>query len=292
MAAEFQLVKAETLPLTLDLLTNFRSLPPSPVERLKKESRIQHLREKILAGNAITFNWATYELEGKTFRANGMHSSEMLEGLNGEFPAGLTVHMDAYKCDDKQGAVRLFRQFDDRKSMRDPEDVCGAYQMLEDDLVNLNRKTVKRSIEGIAWFDWYVEGVKTLAGDDRYTLAHEKALHPFIAWTDSIFDIKTKELENVVICAAMWATWSKNKDEAMAFWELVAHGGPTGDHAHPTTKLDDWLKDVHQDKLPVKIQKGEIYNGCVFCWNAHRRSDSNFVKIKYDTSKGLFDVLE
>jgi hypothetical protein len=292
MTAEFRLIHAETKPLTTELLAEFRALPASPVERLKKESRIRHLREKILAGNAITFQWATYMLEGKKFRANGMHSSEMLEGLNGEFPAGLTVHLDSYECDDKQGAVRLFRQFDDRKSMRDPEDVAGAYQMLEEDLVNLSRKTVKRAIEGIAWYDWYVEGVKTLAGDDRYTLFHETAIHPFLQWIDSVFDIKTKELEEVPIHAAMWATYSRNKSAAVDFWEKVAHGGDLGNESHPTTKLDDWLKAAKQKELPRNLMKGELYNGCVFCWNAYRREDSNFVKIKYDTSKGLFDVLE
>jgi hypothetical protein len=292
MTAAFKLISAETKPLTPELVSEFRALPPSPVERLRKESRIQHLRDKILAGNAVTFHWAIAELEGKKIRANGMHSSEMLEGLNGQFPDGLTVHMDTYQVDDKQGLVRLFRQFDDRSSSRSPDDVSGAYQMLEEDLIDLDRKASKRAVEGIAWYDDHVEGVKLRIGDDRYALFHEKAVHPFLIWIDSVFDIKTKELEEVPILAAMWATYSRNADKAKEFWELVKRGGEAGVEAHPTTRLDDWLKAAKEKELTIPLKGAEYYNGCIFAWNAFRREDETLVKIKFDRKKFPFEVVE
>lgn len=292
MVAQFKLIKAETLPLTEELLTDFSSLPGGPTERLFKESRVAHLRDKVLNGNAITFGWGVAEMDSQRIRVNGLHSSTMLKNLDGERPEGLIVHLDTYHVDDKQGLVRLFRQFDDRKSGRDAADVAGAFQMLEDPLVDLDRKVAKRAVEGIAWADWNVEGVKTLIGDDRYTLFHETAIHPFLIWCDGIYDIKTRELEEVPVAGAMWATWRKSYEAAEEFWKLVAHGGDLANENHPATKLDDWLKSAKAKELSHKPKPGEFYNGCIFAWNAFRRGDNSVSKIKYDTSKGMFDALE
>jgi hypothetical protein len=295
MVAQFKLIKSETKPLNEDLLTEFSSLPGGPTERLFKEARVAHLRNKILNGNAIPFIWAIAEMNGQKIRVNGLHSSTMLKNLDGERPEDLTVHLDTYHVDDKQGLVRLFRQFDDRKSGRDAADVAGAFQMLEDPLVPLDRIVAKRAVEGIAWFDWNVEGVKTLLGDDRYMLFHETAIHPFLIWCDGIYDLKTKELEEVPISAAMWATWKKSKEAAEEFWKLVAHGGPTNEDNHPATKLDEWLKmakDKKKQELSKKPKPGEFFNGCIYAWNAYRKGDATLGKIKSDTSKGMFDALE
>jgi hypothetical protein len=256
------------------------------------------LRDKILNGNATTFNWAIAEMDNPTggqklrIRVNGLHSSTTLKNLDGERPEGLIVHLDTYHVDDKQGEVRLFRQFDDRRSGRDAADVSGAFQMLEDALVNLDRKVAKRVVEGIAWGDWHVEGVKMLIGDDRYTLFHEQAIHPFLIWCDGVYDLKTRELEEVPVAAAMWTTWRKSYEAAEEFWKLVAHGGDLGNESHPTTRLDDWLKAAKAKDLPKKPKPAEFYNGCIFAWNAYRRGDTSISKIKYDTSKGMFDALE
>jgi hypothetical protein len=288
MAATFRLVKSETVPLTDEVLETFRALPASPTERVFKESRAKHLESKVLAGNAIPFIWAKAQYDGKEYRMNGQHSSAMLADLNGQRPEGLMVHLDTYAVDDGQGLVRLFRQFDDRKSMRDAADVAGAYQMLESELKDLQTAHAKRAIEGIAWYDRYVQGVPTPVGDDQYALFHDVTVHPFLKWTDGIYDIKTKELEKVPIHAAMWGTFTTNQAMAQSFWGSVARAGKLEDDSHPTTKLDEWLRSI-AGKETIGVKTAEIYQGCIFAWNAYRR-DAQVVKIKYDTSKGFMTI--
>lgn len=291
MTAAFKLMKSETVPLTDDLLKEFSELPGGPTERIFKEARVAHLKDKVMSGAAIPFIWAIAELDGEKFRVNGQHSSTMLKNLDGERPKGLMVHLDHYEVDDRYGLVRLFRQFDDRKSQRDPSDVAGAYQMMEDALEKLDRKISKLAVEGIAWFDWNVNAVKTLVGDDRYSLFHEPAIHPFLVWVGTIYDLKTKELEQTAVVAAMWATWQKSTDAAKEFWKIVAHGGDLGNEDHPTTMLDDWLKAA-KAKNAKAPKPGEFYNGCVHAWNAYRKGEKSLTKIKSDTSKGFLEVLE
>ena len=49
----------------------------SPTERELSPGRVKHLTEKIEAGLAVSFHWASAQLEdvGKTLRMNGNHSS-------------------------------------------------------------------------------------------------------------------------------------------------------------------------------------------------------------------------
>lgn len=291
MTATFELIKSETIPLTDELLREFSDLPGGPTERTFKEDRVAHLKEKVLSGAAIPFIWAIGELNGERFRLNGQHSSAMLRNLDGQRPPGLMVHLDHYKVEDRPGLVRLFRQFDDRKSQRDPSDVAGAYQHLEEDLEKVDRKIAKLAIEGIAWFEWNVTSNKTLVGDDRYSLFNQSGTHPFLIWCGDIFDVKTKELEHPAILAAMWATWQKTQDHAREFWKLVAHGGVLGNDTHQATMLDEWLKTAKTLKNKPKPKPGEYYNACVYMWNAWR-ADKPLGKVVFDTSKGMLEVRE
>ena len=101
---------AEVKPLTRELAEEFRDLEASPTERALDESRVRHLREKAEAGQLVTFNWSTAKLSGRKLRMNGMHSSTMLCGLNGNFPENLRVHLDTYEVDLPEALAILFRQ--------------------------------------------------------------------------------------------------------------------------------------------------------------------------------------
>ena len=83
---------------------------------------MKHLTTKAEAGQLVTFHWSVAKLGDKRLRMNGQHSSNMLCGLNGDFPKGLKVHIDEYEVPNKTSLALLFRQFDDRKSNRSPTD--------------------------------------------------------------------------------------------------------------------------------------------------------------------------
>lgn len=281
MQSGFRLLKSEVRDLTLSLATEFNQLAPSPTEREINKSRIKHLREKADAGQLITFMWAKARLDGKWVRVNGQHSSQMLVELNGGFPEGLKVHLDEYEVEGLDGLAQLFRQFDDRKSGRSASDVSGAYQNIVPELHGVARPIGKIAIDGIAWWRSKIEkepGVPK--GDNQYTLFHEIALHDFILWANDVFSIKTPEMRNIPVVAAMYATFNAHPDQAKKFWESVARGGDEYDESAPATVLDEWLKGLKEDR-DNKIRPVHIYQGCIYAYNAMRKGQS-LKSIKYD----------
>ena len=139
MGHHFRLTQSETLDLTKELALEFSQMPASLTERDLKAKRLAYLKDSVLGGTAISFNWARAKVSanGIVYRVNGHHSSKMLAGLNGAFPEGLKVHIDTFEIDDLADLGLLFRQFDNRLSSRTIDDISGAYQGLEEDLINV-----------------------------------------------------------------------------------------------------------------------------------------------------------
>jgi hypothetical protein len=108
-------MKAEVRELTPELAEEFRDLEPSPTERELNPARLKHLQTKAEAGQLVTFHWSVARLGDKRLRMNGQHSSNMLCGLNGNFPKGLKVHIDEYEVLNKASLALLFRQFDEAR---------------------------------------------------------------------------------------------------------------------------------------------------------------------------------
>ena len=288
MSKSFELLKAETLPLTRDLAERHRDLISSPTERPLKSKRIVELTERIVNGQGVTFNWVTAELEKKIYRMNGQHSATTLCTLNGEFPEDLYVHLDHFKVETKEDLAELFRQFDSRMSARSPDDVAGAYQGLESDLDGVANPNGKLAIDGIDWHDHFVVGIPPRKGDDKYRLFHHEAYHDFIKWLDGLITKKNRELKPVAVVAAIWATYSANAEEAAGFWMDAAKGGDQIEEDVAYT-LSKWLIAGLAPRSGYK--QADFYQGCIFAWNVFREGKST-VRIKHDASKGFFDVVE
>src|SRR5262249_22671331 len=126
-------------------------------------------------------------------------------------------------------------------------------------------------------------------GDDRYSLFAETTLHPFVQWIGEIFSIKTPEMKSNAVVAAMFATHEKNVDAARVFWNQVAMGGVEFEDDAPATVLDTGLKAVKEKETEKskETRPAEIYQGCVYAWNAYRESKP-LSSIKYDTKNTAF----
>lgn len=288
----YRLVKSEVCDLTPELAQHFRDLDPSPTERELNSARIRHLKTKAEAGQLVTFHWSVAKLGDKLLRMNGQHSSNMLCTLNGHFPKGLKVHLDEYEVPNKSSLALLFRQFDDRKSNRSPSDVASAYQGLYEELHDVPKGPAKMAVEGACWYDRYVEGLPAPTADDQYVRFGEPGLLEFIRWVGELFSIKTPELRRQTIVAAMYGTWVKNEREARKFWGEVARGGEEFAENAPSTVLDVWLKAMVEKRgAKNELKPGNLYQGCVFAWNAHREGKT-IQTIRFDAKKGLFTVHE
>jgi hypothetical protein len=289
--AMFQLIKSEVKPLTPELAREFHELTPSPTEREINPARIKMLREKAALGHLVTFHWSAATLKGKRMRMNGQHSSTMLSELNGSFPEGLKVHLDDYSVEDEGDLAMLFRQFDERKSSRSAADVSGAYQGLITELHDVPRLSAKLAVDGLAWYQRTVSREPTPKGDDIYSLFGQATLHPFIKWISEVFSIKTPEMKSTPIVAAMYASFMANESEAKRFWHQVAMGGVEFEDNAPATVLDAWLKSIKEGEIKKKLTPAEIYQGCVYAWNAYRQERS-ITGIKSDTRHSWLTVSE
>ena len=287
----FKLVNAEVKALTPEIVEEFRNLEASRTERVLDPVRVKHLRQKAEAGQLVTFHWSKAKLGSHLLRMNGQHSSNMLAGLNGQFPHSLKVHIDTYEVDTESDLALLFRQFDDRKSGRTPGDVAGAYQGLQEPIRDVNRATAKIAAEGVNWYRRTIEGMPAKSGDDVYTLFNETGLHAFIRWMGELFSVKTPEMKKKTVVSAIYGNFIANETEARKFWVEVARGGVEYEDNSPQTVLDGWLKALAERKGPDDISPANYYQGCVFAWNAFREGKT-ITAIKYDTKKGLLSVRE
>jgi hypothetical protein len=90
----------------------------------------------------------------------------------------------------------------------------------------------------------------------------------------------------------MYGTWVKNEREARKFWVEVARGGEEFAENAPSTVLDAWLKAMVEKRgAKNELKPANLYQGCVFAWNAHREGKA-IQNIKHDPKKGLYDVHE
>ena len=294
MNIDFRLLESEVVPLTPELARNFRDMPASPTERPLDPARLKLLSEKIDLGLFIPPHWSKANYNGQIIRLNGQHSSHVLSECNGNFPHNIQAHIDLYEVTTRDGLAQLFAQFDARKSGRSLSDVSGAYQGLHEELGGIPREIAKLGIDSVAWFRRNIEGVPTPSGDQVYSLFKETGLHGFLKWLGELVTIKTPELKRTQVGSAMYATFTKNADEAKNFWDEVARGGDRFEESAPSTVLDTWLKTTKETgrngtKMPLK--PGNFYNGCIHAWNASRQSKS-IKTINFETKKGWFEAAD
>lgn len=289
----FTLVKSETLAITSALAIEVATMPGSDTERVLDEKRVDYLRGQTMAGLATPFSWAfAIRPDGTIVRINGQHSSHMLSKLNGDMPEGLTAVLTTYKVEDRNGEVALFRQFDSRRSSRTVADVAGAFQGVIPELRDVPRAAAKKAIEGISWHVKHIVGAPVAKGDDIYDLFHRPEYTEYLIWIGHMLSDKTNELKKAPVLAAIFATYDRDPEEAKTWWYQVARGGEEYADKAPSTVLDKWLQEERkpQPRRRAALSDGNLYQGCVFAWNAHRDGKEIIEKINYDTKKGYFEV--
>jgi hypothetical protein len=290
----FRLVKAETIPATLELAEHYRSLKPWAGERNLDKARVKHLAGKREKGLLVPFQWASARLPDGTYvRINAQHSSEMLCQSDGQFPEGAMIQVSEFEVDELKDVALLFRQYDDRKSSRSPIEISGAYQGLHEPLHGVDRKNAKLALEGHIWHRKFVEKLGVPVGDDIYEWFEKTELHPFLIWVSTdILVKKAVELRVEALLGAIYATYSLNPEEAQIFWLNVARTFDLDDEGHPAQVLDIWLQgagDKDNGHKLMKLAPANYYQGAIYAWNAFRHNRS-IKDIRYDARKGWLDV--
>lgn len=270
-----KLLSSKTEKVTKELVERFAKMPGSIVERPLDDSRVDYLGLRVAEGNAIPFIWAYVTFNGKDFRMNGQHSSTLLSRLNGDMPKGLIAHVDQYGAETEADMVNIFRQYDVRKSGRSTLDVTNAYASVVPELVDIDRDLLKKAAEAIAWVNTQVDKLTSVQGDDRYAALMEPQNLPFLVWLGGVLhqDAKAPEMLNPAVLGAMYKTYALDPAVAQVFWSDVAKGGDEEDDSQPAKVLDTWLYNVRKGLILQDNGKGistaQIYQACVYAWNAH-----------------------
>ncbi len=280
-------LNSELRDVTPELAVEFSQMPASVTERDLSPIRCQFLRDTILHGSVVLpFQWARAKVltDGGIYRVNGHHSSHVLAEMNGTMPEGLVAVIDDWEVATIADLPELFRQFDSRRSARSLGDISGAYQMVEPDLRAIPRRTGKKAIEGVAWYQKHIFGGFVPADDLIYSLFQEPQFHPFVLFAGTILSLKTPEFTTPVV-AAMFGTHERSPGRADEFWQAVATEGAAFDEKHPATVLDAWLVAA-KEREGKKPGAMEVFRACALAWNAYRNG-RNLERIgRFDPKKG------
>ena len=291
----FHLLSSQVTDLSPEVVTKFRSIEGSAVEREISRRRVKHLRDKIEAGLGVTFHWVTADLDGKTLRGNGQHSSTMLSEFSpDQFPKGLKVFQEHYKCDTADDFALLFQQFDDRTSSRSSNDVAAVYQGFQAELNGIPHEIAKLAIDGYTWYQRNVENVQDVPiGDRTYALFSDKWRHTSIKSLADLHNSKTRELQTRPVTAAIFGTFATNETEARRFWDEVSRGGDPDSENSPERVLDMWLRSIFEGSFepPGKFGAKNHYQGCVYAWNAAREGKT-ISSVKFEVKKNVAPIRE
>lgn len=280
-ALPFKRLRSETLTYNqkeaLKAAQTHQGLPKSPTERELDPKRVKELVERMKAGSFLPCNWATVEYDGALYRMNGQHSSQAILEAGGVLPEEIVVHLDHYEAPDPHGMGSLFRQFDARFSSRSRQDVAGAWQGLARGLDGVPKETVRLGIEGVGWYQRQVEGVPFATGDDLYEVLLKEMYHPFLRWLDNILGLKTPELKQQPVVAAIYATFIASETGSQEFWYPISKDD-LNDESDPRYVLAKDLqntkrKDERTKEVILRLSPAEFYARCVKAWNAFRTGE-------------------
>lgn len=258
------------------LVERFKNMNRFGGDRKLDPKRCARLRSLFNEGQFRTCAWAVVKCleDGNEYRVNGQHTSHVLAEFNGSLPA-VFVTVERYEADTLTDVADLFATFDNRWSNRTTSDTNRAFASSVSALADLNNRVIDLAASGMVIF--MGDGFrKQMTQEQR---GREVAKHTaFVLWLNGldIVTSKTKRyLAKAAICAAMFATYSKDSEQATEFWTAVRNASePNAEH--PTRLLERYL-------LIAKSRSGdrEIYAKCLHAWNAWRRGAGSLKMLKW-----------
>ena len=274
-------IKTETVPLTLEVAKHYNQMTSLNGDRdtdsPRVRQRVNWLRELNVAGHFYSPEWSVVQVgaeNGKKYRVDGAHSTQMLVESNHDFPEGLMVTIRHFRVKDINEAIYLWEQFNPQISTRSTNDVVKNRAAYVKKLNNVKVTAITVAIRGIA---------KHFAFQNPKESS--KDIMDYIAqYPDFIVDasefIHLKMIRKTGVVAAMFATWGKDQEKSGLFWRRVRDGSASDPNC-PTRKLNEYLKAlVERSKVggasdPVYTQ----YVKCHHAWNAWRNERTTNLKV-------------
>jgi len=255
--------------LSESFITWFASLPTCKGNRnpdkISGRRRIASLSRKLTLGQFFSPAWAIVMVDGKQYRINGNHSSQMLLLNKNVDIAPTQAVMWKFTADSIDDVPDLLDQFDPRLSVRSKMEKLNVHQAVTAELDDISVTLVSLACVGIcASLCHYESSRKAGVGEDeQIRLMHEHA--DFIVWAAPY--LRHQHLCRREIAGCMFDTFKQAQSIGLTtlFWRRVScEDHPDSNNA--TRTLANVLRSSHIKKercLPL-VQKSQCYRA----WNA------------------------
>lgn len=272
-----------TMLATKELAIEFRDMDPAPQDRLLSKKRLEVYQALMRKGAFRPVTWAKAwcnETKGY-YRVNGKHTSTMLAQLE-DIPE-FYITIEEYVSDTLQDIAELYATFDSKMMSRTTGDINLAFAGTLPLLQGISARVINSCVAGLT----YAHGLAQGEESGKYYLREqpvdraERILEypEFIKW---VYDLGTNSVRHMIrvpVIAAMFGTWTRDKDKADAFWTAVKN--ETGEKPElPDRRLAKYLQSVECMKTNSMGASGyrEIYVKSLHAWNAWRREESTILR--------------
>lgn len=283
--------KPKIVKVTHALAKEFAEMEKAPGDREISPRRMAYLTDAIKAGEFRTAEWSYCICDGKKYRTNGKHTSNIMAEMNGELPDNIFVSVCGYEAESMGGVADCYCTFDNRASARSTGDINRAFWASSAGLEDVPAKIVNCCVTGIA-IAKHGDGYASATRPEERAMAmrtHGK----FFLWSAALNDGHTKSnafMFRGPVVAAMFKTWQKSAQAATEFWSLVRDGSGTS----PKTadrKLQKFLLETAcangRGASPGGKMCGqrEMMCRCITAWNAWREGAGT--ELKYFPSAAI-----
>jgi hypothetical protein len=253
----FRKVKADSMPLTPELASQFAGMVALPGERCLRPSRSMYLAAQLMIGKFSGPDWATgyCKADGVTYRLDGQHSSDLLVNLphGHTFPADLIATITRYEFDSMDDAPDVFDLFNNPRSVRNNADMMGVYKAHVPALAGYSREFLINVANGLHESEYQrrQKGAKDavlLGARERGVYFAGVAGRPdfleITHWLANFRELKNAAfLTRPVIVAEMIGHRATAPDLATTFWDLTCtekHPDPE----HETRVLAETFREL------------------------------------------------
>jgi hypothetical protein len=282
-------IRVESIPLTSDVLAQFRQAQPLPGERPLRPRRLNQLLALIKKGEFLGVDWAVgRSKEDQTlYRFDGQHTAHLLQDLLDNprvdipFPTGILVTLAHWEFDSVAAdAPGIFNTFNAPLSTRNNEDAMATYRAFFSDLEQVDLKFLIKVVNGITFYNRQQaqQAQQLKAGKKAETkqpslrfdareagqLFWTPAYREFARWADALKNptVEGRPLPTVKenlwkvavnrqgLVARMYADWKESVSTATTFWTLVLNE-TAPDRDDDTRIFADQLRKMNSERKKV-----------------------------------------
>tara|TARA_R110002051_G_scaffold322639_1_gene413647 strand:- start:26 stop:910 length:885 start_codon:yes stop_codon:yes gene_type:complete len=277
----------ETKLVTMNMAERLRDMPAAPSDRALSQHRLKAYRKILEQGKFRPVTWAVaYCQETRlTYRVNGKHTSNLIAECD-EVPEFYAT-IERYSCERLDDVARLYSTFDTRISSRTTGDINLTFAGTIPALSGYQSRFISLATTGLSIAKWGLSYSVQPAIDRAELLLEFKG---FVVWLHSIITGENTpyHLRRTAVVAAMFRTWSIDREAATVFWTAVRN--ETGQQPKlPDRVLAKWLTSnstkATRGANARKASVREFLVRSIHGWNAWRAGKST--KLKYTSTDDI-----